>query len=412
MNQLGQWVEVAPLIQQQQQLPMFQARTASQPPSQASSISEEIAEEVLAQPEMAVLPTKARASCPVVEEEVQPLSSPKMIFLSSQDRTSTPEQAESESGTSSEVDTVDFSEDLPLSKKVETPTTTSTTVECQKFVVERKVQVRSGLSTASKKVCVLNSGQRVKVVKTTTSRTKAGFVTTKAYVLSDKGQGWVSVNRQHKKTDEAFVFKGQASAGFKRLVGYESVWERHEAKVQDICNTTGRTFTVRVTCPTWEQIEALRKELKNIRVSGKTLTLINKRTPELVNLKRVFGNTVPAVHVFNIDTDSENGHRDFLEVFDFSRQFKGSQDDFGHQVREDLRRLKIGGIRHVDWAVGRTPRGVFSMRDYCTVEFSKDSQLRNFLNNFEKYDFFRGASVKVDPIYENLATVPVESLEA
>lgn len=340
------------------------------------------------------------------------MSSPQMTFLSSQDKTPS-EQAESESGTSSSCsrsETVDLSEDFPLTKWAVKPTTSSNTVQCQIWTTQRRVQVRSGPTTASENVCVLSPGQRVKVVKTKTAKTKAGFTTTKAYVLSSEGQGWVSVNRQHKKTTETFVFKGQASASLKKLFQSASVWERHEAEVVKISNPTASTFMVRVTCPTWQQTEALRADLKNARICGRTL--VNKRTPQLVNLKRVFGNSLPTVHVFDIDTDVENDHWEFLHSFDWSNQFKGSTTNFEHQVRDDLRALQFGGLRHVSWGTGHTSQGIFSMRDYCTLEFSKDAQLRNFIKNFEKYDFFQGASVKVDPIYANLETVSAESLKA
>jgi len=416
LNHLGIWVELRPMAVQpavpaaipQQQL--FQGRVASQPPasSQASSISEEIAEEVLAQPELAELPTKARASCPVVEEEVEPkISSPPMTFLSSQDRTPPLEQAESESGTSSSSrsETVDLSEDFPLFKQVVKPTT-STTIECQKWHVLRRVQVRDGPTAASNNVCVLNPGpgKWVKVVKTKTAKTKAGFITTKAYILSDEGQGWVSVNRQHKKTTETFVFKGQASAALKKLLQSASVWKHHEAEVGEICNATAKTFTVRVTCPTWEQTEALRAELGKSRVCGRVL--LNKKTPQLVNLRRSFGNCVPTVHVFDIDTDIENNHAKFWRAFDWSTK------EFQHQVGDDLRNLQFRGLRNISWAAGRTSRGYFTVRDYCTLEFSKDAQLRHFLKNFEKYDFFQGASVREDPIYANFETVSADLLKA
>jgi hypothetical protein len=404
LNQFNQWVELRPLPAVPQQQELFQARATSQPPvSQASSISEEIAEEVLAQPA-----TKARAS--VVEEE-DDLSSQPMTFLSSQDRA---EQADSVcSSGSSWVDSepIDLSsrDFAPLTKQEVAPTISST-IEVRKYAVARRVQVRAGPSAASEDLFVLSPAQRVQVAKTQTTQTKTGFVVTKAYVLADQGQGWVSVNRQHKKTGETFVFKGKASSGMKRLIMFEKVWERHSATVVEILNTTDRTFTVRVKCPRWQQVEALRRDLKNTRICGKTL--VNKRIPELVNLKRVFGNCRPSAHVFNIDVDAENGHAEFREDFDWSNQFKGSIKDFQHQVRSDLRELNFGGVRRITWAAGFTSSRRFSMRDYCTVEFAKDSQLRNFLRNFEKYEFFQGAQVKVDPIYANLTTVPAESLNA
>lgn len=407
LNQFNQWVEIRPLPTVEQGL--FQQRASSQPPvSQASSISEEIAEEVLAQPA-----TKARASI-IEEEEAEEdeLSSQPMTFLSSQDR----EQTESVcSSGSSWVDSepVDLSRDFaPLSKQEVAPTSSST-IEVQKYAVARRVQVRAGPTATSENLFVLSPPQRVQVARTQTTQTKTGFLITKAYVLADQGQGWVSINRQLKKTGETFVFKGKASDGMKRLIMFEKVWERHQATVVEITNTAEGTFTVRVKCPRWQQVEALRKELKNnrIRICGKTLALVNKRTPELLNLERVFGNSRPCAHVFNIDVDARNGHAEFLEDFDWSNQFKGSTKDFQHQVRSDLRELQFGGVRRVTWAAGHTSSGRFSMRDYCTVEFSKDSQLRNFLKNFEKYEFFQGAQVKVDPIYANLTSVPAESLK-
>merc|ERR1712038_1816864 len=130
---------------------------------------------------------------------------PTMVFLSSQDRASSEsgfssKDASSESGLS----TIDFSDFIPLKQDV----TASTTIKVQKYRVERRVQMRTGPTADSEKVCILNPGQRVHVVQTKTSRTKAGFITTKAYVLADQFQGWVSVNRQAKKTDETFVFRG------------------------------------------------------------------------------------------------------------------------------------------------------------------------------------------------------------
>jgi len=406
LNQFNQWVEITPqpaVPQQQQEL--FQARASSQPPvSQASSISEEIAEQVLAQPA-----TKARASVPVVEEE-DDLSSQPMIFLSSQDRQDEADSVCSSGSSWVESEPVDLSTDFaPLTKQEVAPISASTTIEVQKYAVARRVQVRAGPSATSENLFVLAPPQRVQVAKTQTTQTKTGFVVTKAYVLAAQGQGWVSVNRQHKKSGETFVFKGKASDGMKRLIMFEKVWGRHQATVVEIRNTTEGTFTVRVKCPRWQQVEALRRDLKNTRICGKTL--VNKRTPELVNLQRVFGGR-PCAHVFNIDVDAQHGHAEFLEDFDWSNQFKGSTKDFQHQVRADLRELHFGGVRRVAWAAGHTSSGHFSMRDYCSVEFAKDSQLRNFLRNFEKYEFFQGAQVKVDPVYANITTVPAESLKA
>merc|ERR1712038_1748885 len=190
------------------------------PEPQSHTISEELAEEpveaeesvptkeepvsteTLVNPELSALPALARESCPVVEEEIETVSKPEMRFLSSFDRednTSSSSDAypESESGVSVQS-SVDFTEDdfVPLAKAVSTKTTPVT-----KYVVERKVQMRAGVTAKSANVCVLNPGQRVHVVKTQKSRTKAGFVTTKAYVVTDKNQGWVSCNRQNKKTE-------------------------------------------------------------------------------------------------------------------------------------------------------------------------------------------------------------------
>jgi len=405
LNQYNQWVEIFPAVLPAQpavQPQLFQAHPASQPPvSQASSISEEIAEEVLAQPELAELPTKARASCPVEEDKV-PLSSPKMTFLSSQDSPHTSQQeAESESGMSSSMsEPIDLSEDFaPLKREVSSTSSTST-VEVQKFVVERKVQVRTG---TGENLFVLTPGHMVQVAETKKVRTKTGFVTTKAHVVCQEGHGWVSVNRQNKKTEDTFVFKGRASVGFQRLIKSANVWQRHNAVVGKIQKTVDKiqkavdTVTVKVTCNTWQQLEALRTDLKNSKLHGRVL--LNKRIPQLVNLKRVFGNNRPCVHVFELDVD-------------WSHQYKGSTKDFQHQVRKDLLKVGFGGVRRVEWSVGHTSSGKFSIRDFCMVEFGKDSQLRHFLNNFEKYDFFQGAKVKVDPTYANLATIPTEALQA
>lgn len=398
LNQDNQWVEIKPV-----QVSAWQ----QQPPvSQASTIPEQTAEEVLAEPiepELVELPTKARTSCPIVEEEDE-------VNSLSQDHPHSEELAESESGTSSvmTVEPVDFT---PLNKEEEevVEPAVSDKIFVQKYTVLRRVQVRSGPTAGSDKVCILQPGQRVHVVKTKTSRTKSGFVQTKAYVLSPQGQGWVSVNRQGKKTDETFVFKGQVSVAQKRLLKSETVWSTHKAKVEEIRNATGSTFTVRVSCPTWEQVEALRNHLQQHRLRRKTL--INKRLPQLVNMRRVFGNKCPVVHVFDLDVDSENGHEEFLENFDWSQEFPGSTGDFQSQVRTDLHAVGFNGVRNVTWASG-VVSGKFSMRDYCTVEFTKDSQLRNFLKNFENYDFFKGAKVKVDPSYANLASIPARLVEA
>lgn len=412
LTQQNQWVEIKPVVWQQP------------PVSQASTISEQTAEQVLAaepvEPELAELPTKARTSCPVVEEEVPSLSTPDMTFLSSQDHPHSEERAESESGTSSlAVEPVDLSKDFtPLLKKeeevVEPQTPASDRIFVKKYKVLRKVQVRSGPTSKSDNVCVLLPGQRVQMVKRRVNRTKSGFVQTKAYVISPQGQGWVSVNRQDKKTDETFVFKGQVSVSAKRLVKAENVWRKHNAQVKEIHNVCGRTFSVRVSCPTWEDLANLRSHLHQHRLRRNTQrnTLINWRCPQLVNMKRVFGNNRPVVHVFDLDVDIENGHEEFLHSFDWSYEFQGSTSDFQHQVRADLRTIGFKNVRDVIWTTGTTPSGNLSMRDYCTVEFSKDSQLRNFLKNFEKYDFFKGAKVKVDPSYANLASIPAGLVEA
>lgn len=410
LNQYNQFVEVTPVQVQPQQRTWV--REASQPPvSQASSISEEIAEEVLAQPiqsQLTELPTKSRASCPVDEEEDQvSMTPPDMTFLSSQDQTdlSCCEPAESESGTSEQVD---LSEDFtPLNKQV--VDTTSETIQVLMYVVQRKVQMRSGPTATSAKVCVLYPGQRVQMVKTKTSRMKTGFITTKAYVLCDQGQGWVSVNRQDKKTDETFVFKGQLSAASKRLVQMENVWRQHQATVQKICNQSKSTFSVHVSCPTWQKLEELRIYLGENRLRRNTL--VNKRMPRLVNLKRVFGNSRPVVHVYEIDVNAV----EFLEDFNWENEFQGSTRDFQHQVADNLRVLGFAGLRRVKWATRTTQSASeklsLSMRDFCTVEFSKDSHLRNFLKNFEKYEFFQGAKAKVDHFYANKATIPAQLVE-
>lgn len=423
LNQYNQWVEVRPLqpafpAQPTVQSQLFQARSASRAPvSQACNISENIAEKVLEQPDepaLAELPAKARASCPVVEEEDEiSISTPEMTFLSSQDRPHSSEhEAQSESGVSSTcTEAIDLSEDfMPLKQEVQAPPSFTTTVEVQKYEVERKVQVRSGPSAGSENLFVLTPGQTVHVLKTTKVRTKTGFVVTKAYVLCKEGQGWVSVNRQDKKTDDALVFKGQASAGFRRLVKNFDLWGRHNAKVEKIQNTGAGTFTLRVTCSKWQEMEALRSHLTKNKLRGRAL--LNKRKPSLTNLRRVFGNNRPCAHVFDLDVDSDNGHAEFLEDFDFTHQFQGSTKDFAHQVRDDLLDLGFKGVRAVNWSAGHTPSGKFSMRDFCSVEFGKDAQLREFLKNFEKYEFFQGAHVKVDPIYANVSTIPAETIKA
>merc|ERR1712083_238177 len=120
------------------------------------------------------------------------------------------------------------------------------------------------------------------------SRTKAGFVTTKAYVVTDKYQGWVSVNRQNKKTEETFVFKGKVTAQQRRTVlEHNAVWTKHNATVHDVQNV-GNSFHVRVTCPTWQDTEALRASLAADRLvvslqDSRKATLVNKRMPQLVN---------------------------------------------------------------------------------------------------------------------------------
>lgn len=417
LNQLGQVVGELPVqqaapaaIPQQQQ---FHApRAYSQPPvtSQESTISEKVAEEALAQSELTELPTKARSSCPVAEEEVDQTSSPKMTIPISREPTPSVDHAESESGTSEAL----ISEDsFPLTKEVVPPTPTRTTVECEKWIVERRVQVRSGPTASSDKLFILNPGQRVKVVKTKTVRTKGRFLATKAYILADGGQGWVSVNRPYKKTTETFVFRGKANATLKRMIQEEPVWARHEASVEEIRNTTGGALHVRVSCPTWEKTESLRKDLRRNRLFGKSL--VNQRTPkQLINLKRVYGNSVPTVHVFDINTDADFGHATFRGHFDFSNQFRGSLKDFAHQVKNELsgQLYNFKGVRRVSWDAGHTSQGNFSMRDYCTLEFSQHANLLKFLKNYEAYPFFQGASVKVDPIYANLETVKAEMVEA
>jgi len=400
---------------------LFQQKATSQPPvPQAVSISEEIAEEVLAQPA-----TKARASVPAVEEEDDLSSQP----MSSQDRR---ERADSVcSSGSSWVDSESTEvrqkpavlPQQPVSaqqprrerpkatpaKQEEAPT--PSTVDVLKYGVARRVQVRAGPKATSQNLFELVPPQRVQVAKLQTTTTKTGFVVTKAYVLAKQGQGWVSVNRQHKKTLETFVFKGRASDGMKRLIMFENVWERHRATVLEIKNTTQSTYTIRVKCPRWQYVEALRAELQNNRLFRNTL--VNTRTPELVNLKRVFGNNRPCAHVFNIDVDERHNHQEFLEDFDWSHQYRGSTKDFAHQVRHDLRnQLGFRGLRRVTWAAGHTKSGQFSMRDFCAVEFSNHSQLLNFIKNYQKYEFFRGAQVKIDPSYANLTTIPAGSLNA
>lgn len=425
LNEQFQWVQVVPV-----QAPVFPPQVVAQP--QTSTISEDLAEELLAEaptpqeesveaapmnPALAALPAKARESCPVVEEDkINSISRPEMLFLSSQDReqnTISSDYPESESGVSVQS-SIDFTEHdfVPLAKVPSS--STSDNIEVTKYIVERKVQMRAGVNAKSANVCILTPGQRVHVVKTQKSRTKAGFVTTKAYVVTDKNQGWVSVNRQNKKTDETFVFRGKVTEAQAKNVHNDRVWTKHEAKVQDINNNVGRnTFHVRVTCPTWQNVEALRKTLVSDRLTvslaeNRKTTLVNKRMPQLVNLRRVFGST-PVAHVYNIDVDYDNYHGKFLQAFDWSREYPGLSGNFESQVRKGLQKAHLEA-RRVTWASHFEPTGLraasLGMRDFCTVEFTKHSHLQNFLKNFENYAFFKGAQVKIDSSYANTTTIP------
>lgn len=439
LNEQNQWVQVTP-IQPAAAQQLFQTQPQVVPEPQTTSISEELAEELLAEPqeapveaeepvptaeepvnpELAALPAKARESCPVVEEEIESVSKPPMRFLSSfdkeeKDETTSPSSSdypESESGVSVQSSTVvDFNDDdfVPLAKA-----TSSKTIQVEKYVVERKVQMRAGVAAKSANVCVLNPGQRVHVVKTQKSRTKAGFVTTKAYVVTDKHQGWVSVNRQHKKTEETFLFKGKVTAQQRHTVlAHNAVWKKHKAEVHEVKNVGRHNFHVRVSCPTWKDMEALRASLVADRLcvsltDNRKVTLVNKRMPQLVNLRRIFGNT-PLVHVFDIDTDFENYHSKFMQNFNWSAEFAGSTRNFESQVRKGLQQSHLEA-RRVTWNTHYEPTRLraasLAMRDFCTVAFANHSQLQNFLKNFEKYDYFKGAQVKIDSAYANTTTIP------
>jgi len=436
LNEQNQWVQLTP-IQEPVAPQLAPTQPQVMPEPQSHTISEELAEELLAEepveveesvptteepvstetlvnPELSALPALARESCPVVEEEIETVSKPEMRFLSSFDRednTSSSSDAypESESGVSVQS-SVDFTEDdfVPLAKAVSTKTTPVT-----KYVVERKVQMRAGVTAKSANVCVLNPGQRVHVVKTQKSRTKAGFVTTKAYVVTDKNQGWVSVNRQNKKTEETFVFRGNVTAQQKKtVVDHNAVWKKHNAEVHDV-KTVRHTFHVSVTCPTWQDMEALRANLVSDRLvvslqDNRKAKLVNKRIPQLVNMRRIFGNN-PIVHVYNIDTDYENYHSKFMQNFDWDREFPGSKGNFESQVRKGLQNAHLEA-RRVTWNTQYEPTGLraasLAMRDFCTVQFAKHSQLQTFLKYFEDYSYFKGAQVKIDSTYANTTTIP------
>jgi hypothetical protein len=439
LNEQNQWVQVTPIQNPAaQQLVSTQPQVMPEP--QSHTISEELAEELLAEepveaeesvptteepvstetlvnPELSALPALARESCPVVEEEIETVSKPQMRFLSSFDRennaTASPSSdayPESESGVSVQS-SVDFNDNdfVPLAKAVSSTKTTPVT----KYVVERKVQMRAGITAKSPNVCVLNQGQLVHVVKTQKTRTKAGFVTTKAYVVTDKNQGWVSVNRQNKKTEETFVFRGKVTAQQRKtVVDHNAVWKKHNAEVQDVKNVRNK-FHVRVTCPTWQDMEALRASLVSDRLvvslqDNRKTKLVNKRTPQLVNLRRVFGNN-PTVHVYNIDTDYETYHSKFMQNFDWNREFPGSKGNFESQVRKGLQNAHLEA-RRVTWNTQYEPTGLraasLAMRDFCTVQFAKHSQLQTFLKHFEDYSYFKGAQVKIDSTYANTTTIP------
>lgn len=419
LNEHFQWVQVVPAVQTPfQQLYPTQPQIVAQPQlAEESTFQEESveAEEVpvtIVNPELTALPAKARESCPVVEEE-SILSKPAMHFLSSQDQekdaaNSSDQYPDSESGISVQS-SIDFSDFVPLAKTV---SSSSDNIQVTKYVVERKVQMRAGVTAKTANVCVLNPGQRVYVVKTQKSRTKAGFVTTKAYVITDQHQhqGWVSVNRQNKKTDEKFVFKGKVTVAQAKNVRYNHVWKRHSAKVTEVKNSGRNTFHVCVTCPSWQHMEALRTTLVSDRLvvslaENRKATLVNKRIPQLVNMRRIFGNT-PVAHVYDIDVDFENYHSKFVQSFDWSREYPGSSGNFESQVRKGLQKAQLEA-RRVTWNTHFEEREAsLGMRDFCTVEFAKHSHLQNFLKNFEKYAFFKGAQAKIDPSYANSTTIP------
>merc|ERR1712038_2019610 len=110
----------------------------------------------------------------------------------------------------------------------------------------------------------------------------------------------------------------------KTVVDHNAVWKKHNAEVHDV-KTVRHTFHVSVTCPTWQDMEALRANLVSDRLvvslqDNRKAKLVNKRIPQLVNMRRIFGNN-PIVHVYNIDTDYENYHSKFMQNFDWDREY-------------------------------------------------------------------------------------------
>jgi len=148
-----------------------------------------------------------------------------------------------------------------------TNSSTASFVEAGKamqYIVERRVQMRAGISPNSDSIYVLEPGHQVNVIKTQKIKTKNQFVTTKALVLLESGnQGWVSVNRHAKKTEEDFIFHGRLSAYQQKTVRTLDLWKQCDVKVLSVSNTNKNTFVVKVTSTNalWEDIEELRRNL-------------------------------------------------------------------------------------------------------------------------------------------------------
>jgi len=279
------------------------------------------------------------------------------------------------------------------------------------YTVERRVQVRSGVSPQSAKLCVLEPGHIVHVIKTKKIKNnKTNVITTKALVLVDGTQGWVSVNRHAKKTEENFIFRGTLTQNQRKALEMHDIWKQCDVTVQKVQNTNKNTFLVQVIAQKWEEIELMRSLLQNpFRVSAyKKAVLINKRTPVLVNLRRVFGST-PMVHVYHIDCDCENYHLKFREDFDWDFEFSGSRKDFNSQVKSGLKKKNFA-VSKVEWSTSRieNPEKTHfrvEMQDYCTIEFKQHRHLQHFMKNYQQYNYFKGADVVIDPEYANLTKI-------
>lgn len=298
-----------------------------------------------------------------------------------------------------------------------TTATASAEGKAMKYVVERRVQVRAGVSTQSAKLCVLEPGQTVHVVKTQkVKNNKTSFITTKALVLVNGTQGWVSVNRHAKKTEENFIFRGKLTVHQQKALKIHEIWKQCDVKVQKIENNNKNTFLVQVIAQKWEEIERMRNLLKNpFRLSAyKKAVLINKRAPALVNLRRVFGST-PMVHVYHIDCDAENYHSKFRQDFEWDFEFPGSRHDFNSQVKSGLKKKNFS-VSKVDWSTTRIENAQrthfrVEMQDYCTIEFKQHRHLQHFMKNYQQYEYFKGADVVIDPVYANLAKVAAPCVE-